>query len=69
MKRNRNVAMVCAGAFFGMVGMAYASVPLYKAFCQLTGFDGTIRKAEAAPDTVLEKKLTIRFDANVRELP
>jgi cytochrome c oxidase assembly protein subunit 11 len=61
--------LTCVAGFFGMVGMAYASVPLYKAFCQLTGFDGTIRKAEVAPDTVLDRKLTIRFDANVRDLP
>ncbi|HEX5776153.1 MAG TPA: cytochrome c oxidase assembly protein, partial [Caulobacteraceae bacterium] len=52
-----------------MVGAAYASVPLYRAFCQLTGFDGTVRKAEAAPDQVLDRTLTIRFDANVRNLP
>lgn len=68
-RRNRKVAIICAGFFFGMIGMAYASVPLYRAFCQLTGFDGTVRKAEVAPDTVLDKKLTIRFDANVRNLP
>ena len=52
-----------------MIGAAYASVPLYKAFCQLTGFDGTVRRADAAPDTVLGKTLTVRFDANVRDLP
>ncbi len=63
------MALICGAFFFGMVGMAYASVPLYKAFCQLTGFDGTIRKAETAPDQVLDQMLTIRFDANVRELP
>lgn len=68
-RRNKRVALICGAFFFGMVGMAYASVPLYKAFCQLTGFDGTIRKAEAAPDQVLDQTLTIRFDANVRELP
>jgi cytochrome c oxidase assembly protein subunit 11 len=68
-KRNRNVGLICAAGFFGMVGMAYASVPLYKAFCQLTGFDGTIRKAEVAPDKVLDRQLLIRFDANVRDLP
>jgi cytochrome c oxidase assembly protein subunit 11 len=44
-------------------------VPLYKAFCQLTGFDGTTRRAEAAPDAVLGKTVTVRFDANVRDLP
>ncbi len=68
-RRNRKVALICAGFFFGMIGMAYASVPLYRAFCQLTGFDGTVRKADAAPDTILDKTLTIRFDANVRNLP
>lgn len=61
--------MICAGFFFGMIGMAYASVPLYRAFCQLTGFDGTVRRAEAAPDKVLDKTLVIRFDANTRNLP
>jgi cytochrome c oxidase assembly protein subunit 11 len=68
-KRNRKVGLMCAAGFVVMVGAAFASVPLYKAFCQVTGFDGTIRKAEAAPDKVLDRKLTIRFDANIRELP
>src|SRR5690606_34082012 len=46
------------------------SVPLYRAFCQLTGFDGTVRRAEAAPDRVIDKTLTVRFDVNVRgDLP
>lgn len=68
-KRNAALALACGLGFFAMVGAAYAAVPLYKAFCQLTGFDGTIRKAEAAPTTILDRKLTIRFDANVRDLP
>jgi len=68
-KRNAKVALICAAAFFGMVGAAYASVPLYRAFCQLTGFDGTTRKADKASDVVLDRAVTIRFDANVRDLP
>ncbi|WP_309092885.1 cytochrome c oxidase assembly protein [Phenylobacterium sp.] len=68
-RRNKKVALICAAAFFGMVGAAYASVPLYKAFCQLTGFDGTTKKAEKASDVVLDRAVTIRFDANVRDLP
>lgn len=67
--RNARLAAVCAVVFAGMVGAAYASVPLYRAFCQLTGFDGTTRKAELAPKQALDRKLTIRFDANVRDLP
>lgn len=68
-KRNLTVAIVCATVFGGMVGAAYASVPLYKAFCQLTGYDGTIRRAQAAPGQAIDKTLLVRFDTNVRELP
>ena len=68
-KRNTRVAVICLSAFFMMVGAAYAAVPLYKAFCQLTGFDGTIRRAAVAPTKILDRKLTIRFDANIRNLP
>ena len=42
----------------GMVGVAYAAVPLYRAFCQATGYDGTVRKAEAAPDSGPDQTLT-----------
>lgn len=68
-KRNARVALICAAAFFGMIGAAYASVPLYRAFCQLTGFDGTTKRAEKGADVVLDRAVTIRFDANVRDLP
>ena len=68
-RKNARVAVRLIAVAVGMVGLAYASVPLYKAFCQLTGFDGTVRRAEVAPDTVLAKTLTVRFDANVRDLP
>jgi cytochrome c oxidase assembly protein subunit 11 len=68
-RRNRTIALICGGAFVCMVGAAFAAVPFYRAFCQATGFDGTVRKAEAAPTKVLDKTLTIRFDANVRDLP
>ena len=68
-RRNRKVALICAAGFFGMVGAAYASVPLYRAFCQLTGFDGTVRRATAAPTTTSDAVVTVRFDANTRELP
>ena len=68
-RRNGRIALVCAVVFAGMVGAAYAAVPLYRAFCQLTGFDGTVRQAEAAPTQVLDRKVTVRFDANVRNMP
>ena len=68
-RRNLRVALICAATFFGMVGAAFASVPLYRAFCQATGFDGVVRRAQAAPDAVLAKTVTVRFDANLRDLP
>lgn len=68
-KRNARLGLICAAGFFMMVGAAYASVPLYKLFCQMTGFDGTVRRADLAPTKVLDRKVTIRFDANIRNLP
>jgi cytochrome c oxidase assembly protein subunit 11 len=68
-RRNRNVAVVCAAVFFGMIGAAYAAFPLYRAFCQATGFDGTVSRAKAAPTAVVDRAVTVRFDANLRDLP
>jgi cytochrome c oxidase assembly protein subunit 11 len=48
-----------------MVGLAYASVPLYDLFCRVTGFGGTTQRADAAPATVLDRTIRIAFDANV----
>jgi cytochrome c oxidase assembly protein subunit 11 len=67
--RNGGVALICGAVIAGMVGAAYASVPLYRAFCQVTGYGGTVRKAEVKPDHVLDQTLQIRFDTNVRGLP
>jgi cytochrome c oxidase assembly protein subunit 11 len=68
-RRNRWVGMGVAGVFFGMIGAAYASVPLYQAFCQATGYDGTVSRASKAPDKVLADQITMHFDVNVRDLP
>jgi cytochrome c oxidase assembly protein subunit 11 len=64
------IALAC-GAFVGlMVGAAYASVPLYDWFCRVTGFGGTPQVATAAPDAAFDRKITVRFDANIaRGLP
>jgi len=68
-RRNGMVALICGATFLGMVGAAYAAVPLYRAFCQVTGYGGTVRKAETAPGQVLAQDITVRFDTNVRDLP
>src|SRR3569833_116151 len=68
-RNNRIIGTADGMVFVGMVGAAYAAVPLYRAFCQATGYDGTVRRAYKAPDTVLNDKLLVHFDVNVRDLP
>ena len=65
----RRTALISAAVVFGMTGAAFAAVPLYKRFCQATGFDGTVRQATAAPKTAIDRSILIRFDANVRGMP
>ena len=48
-----------------MLGAAYAAVPLYDWFCRTTGFGGTPQIAAAAPPHTLDRKVEVRFDANV----
>jgi cytochrome c oxidase assembly protein subunit 11 len=67
--RNARLALICGGVFVLMVGAAFASVPLYKRFCQATGFDGTVRRAAAAPTTVVDRTVSVHFDTNVRGVP
>ncbi|MFN0025332.1 MAG: cytochrome c oxidase assembly protein [Parvularculaceae bacterium] len=63
--KNRKTAAITLGVVAGMVGLSFASVPLYRAFCQITGFDGTTKRADKPADRVLARKVTIRFDATV----
>ena len=64
-KQNKRVAGICTGIAVAMVAMAYAAVPLYRMFCQVTGYAGTTQRVVAASSTVLDKTVTVRFDANV----
>lgn len=63
--RHAATAAIVAAVVFGMVGLSYAAVPLYRAFCQATGFAGTTQVAHAAPATKGGRTLTVRFDSNV----
>lgn len=68
-KKNQRTALVMAVVALAFLGLAFASVPLYRMFCELTGFDGTPRRAEKAPGAVAGH-IGVRFDANVdRGLP
>jgi cytochrome c oxidase assembly protein subunit 11 len=64
-RRNLNLLMVLVGVVAGMTGLAYASVPLYKLFCQVTGFDGTPQRAEAAPTEITDRTVRVTFTADV----
>lgn len=63
--RHRIVALTLAGLVAGMLGLSYAAVPLYRIFCQVTGFGGTTQRADRVPDKVVNRKITVRFDANL----
>lgn len=68
--RNATVALALGGLVFAMVGLAFASVPLYRLFCQVTGFGGTTQVAEAVPAQAGERVFKIRFNADVHgDLP
>ncbi|MES1197446.1 MAG: cytochrome c oxidase assembly protein [Pseudomonadota bacterium] len=62
-------AALTAGAvgviIVAMIGLAFAAVPLYRAFCQATGYGGTTRVATAAAKLVLDRTVEITFDTNV----
>jgi cytochrome c oxidase assembly protein subunit 11 len=63
-KRNRRVAIRAFLFGLAMLGLAFASVPLYRAFCQATGFAGTPLRAKQAPGAV-QGQINVRFDSNV----
>lgn len=63
-RRHLVVALAMTGIVAGMLGLSYAAVPLYQLFCQVTGYGGTTQRAERAPDTVLNRNIEVRFDAN-----
>ena len=63
-RKNLRIAALAALAAFGMVGLSYASVPLYRMFCQATGFNGTPQRAAAVTGKTLDKTVLVQFDAN-----
>ncbi|HEY8351761.1 MAG TPA: cytochrome c oxidase assembly protein [Sphingomonadales bacterium] len=69
--RNGRVLVVLLAVVFGMVGLAYASVPLYRLFCQVTGLGGTTQVGTNSYDMpVLDREMTISFNADTgRDLP
>ena len=65
-RRNQTTALMIGAVVVGMVGLSYASVPLYQLFCQVTGYGGTTQVAKTSSDIpILERRVTVTFDSNV----
>ena len=63
--RDVMIASICGFVVALMVGASYAAVPFYNWFCRTTGFNGTTQVATSAPAASLERRIAVRFDANV----
>jgi cytochrome c oxidase assembly protein subunit 11 len=66
---NLTVAGTCAAVVVGMVGLSFAAVPLYRAFCQATGYGGTTQRSAEGASRVLDQTVKVRFDANTSNIP
>lgn len=66
-ERKRNSAMMAGMLAIGMLALGFAAVPLYRLFCQVTGFSGTTQRADASASVPVAAghTLSIRFDSNV----
>jgi cytochrome c oxidase assembly protein subunit 11 len=65
--RTRLTAVLLTGVIAGMLGLTAASVPLYRLFCQVTGYGGTTQRAEQAPDQISDRTIKVRFNAEVAQ--
>lgn len=63
--KNARLAWAMVAVVAGMLGMAYAAVPLYQAFCRATGFAGTPLIAQSDDHPVIDRTVMVRFDTNV----
>lgn len=63
-RKNARLGKTVLAVVLFMIGMAYASVPLYDAFCRVTGFGGTTQVSDQLPDTILDRTVTIKFNAD-----
>ena len=62
---NARLAWRLVAVVGGMLGLAYAAVPLYEAFCKATGFNGTPLVAQEGERPIVARTVQVRFDSNV----
>jgi len=63
--RNLQTLAILVGIVAGMVGLAFASVPLYRLFCQITGYEGTTQRAQEVPIEISNREVTVFFSADL----
>jgi cytochrome c oxidase assembly protein subunit 11 len=68
-KKNKRIAIIVSCVVCVMIGLSFASVPLYNIFCRVTGLSGTTQVSDALPseDEILNREMKIRFDSNVAD--
>lgn len=66
-QRNTRTGVLLFLVVVGMVGLSFASVPLYDLFCRVTGYGGTTQVASAGADTIVDRQMTVRFDGTVNK--
>lgn len=67
-RKNAKVMLVTLGVVFGMIGLSFASVPLYRMICQVTGWGGTTQMVEAnTSDKIYDREITVRFNTDVAQ--
>ncbi|MBB4568465.1 cytochrome c oxidase assembly protein [Rhizobium leucaenae] len=64
-RNNGLVVAMCLSFVVGMGAMCAAAVPLYRIFCEVTGFNGTTQRVDQASSVILDKSIKVSFDANV----
>ena len=69
MASNHKTLFVLIGVGLAMLALGFASKPLYDTFCKITGYGGTTRYAEENLSEILDRKVTVNFDSNVKDLP
>ena len=69
-RKNTRTGLTVLGIVVGMIILAFASVPLYDLFCRVTGFGGTTQVSENLPDEIIDRTITVKFNADTnRNLP
>ncbi|SCB20133.1 cytochrome c oxidase assembly protein [Rhizobium multihospitium] len=64
-RNNGMIVAMCLSFVVGMSAMCAAAVPLYRMFCQVTGYNGTTQRVEQVSNVILDKQIQVSFDANV----